>query len=217
MFGIPRWIVYTIAVLVALSFVPLVVAARYRVTKKERPRIHLIQDMDNQERFKTQQPNPLFADGRASRPLVEGTVARGQLQADDALYRGRNEDGSWVDEIPIRIEESMMERGRERFNIYCAPCHGYSGYGDGTVSKRADELQEGTWVPPSSFHDQVVLDRPDGHIYNSITNGIRNMAAYGSQIQVEDRWAIVAYIRALQRSQGTTLQDVPPEQRMSLR
>lgn len=213
----PRWLQFAIAALVVATLVPLVVAYRYRTEKKTRPRIHLIHDMDSQESFKPQEANPLFADGRAMRPQVEGTVARGHLRADDAYELGRNADGSFVTEFPVEVDLPMLERGRERFNIYCAPCHGYSGFGNGMVSVRADKLQEGTWVPPSSFHDQLILDRPHGHIYNTITNGIRNMAAYGSQIPVDDRWAIVAYVRALQRSQRATPEDVPAAERPALR
>ncbi|NJN63625.1 MAG: cytochrome c [Acidobacteria bacterium] len=195
----PRWLQFAIAVLVALSFVPLVVAYRYSTVKKPRPRIHLVPDMDNQRAYQPQQSSALFADGRAMRPPVPGTVAQGHLEDDDAFFRGRNADGTFIDHFPLTVDLPLVERGRDRFNIYCAPCHGYSGFGNGMIAVRADKLQEGTWVPPSSFHDQLVLGRPHGHIYNTISNGIRNMAGYGSQISVRDRWGDVAYVRALQR------------------
>jgi mono/diheme cytochrome c family protein len=102
-------------------------------------------------------------------------------------------------------------------DIYCSPCHGLAGYGDGMVAKRAEELQEGTWTPPSSMHSDLIRVRPAGQLFNTITNGIRNMPAYGQQISVEDRWAIVAYVRALQRSQAATVEDVPRDLRTSLR
>jgi mono/diheme cytochrome c family protein len=111
----------------------------------------------------------------------------------------------------------MLLRGQERFNIYCSPCHGLTGAGDGLVSRRADALQEGTWVPPLTFHGDQVRGRPVGHLFNTITHGIRNMPAYGAQIPAEDRWAIVAYVRALQRSQNATVADVPPDLRAGLR
>jgi mono/diheme cytochrome c family protein len=111
----------------------------------------------------------------------------------------------------------MLRRGQERYDIYCSPCHGLAGYGDGMVAMRAEGLQEGTWTPPSSIHTELVRSRAPGHLYNTITNGIRNMPAYGPQISVEDRWAIVAYVEALQRSQAATVEDVPMELRASLR
>ena len=147
----PRWLKLTIAVLVALSFVPLVLAVRYRTVKKSRPRIHRILNMDNQPSYKTQQANPLFADGRAMRPHVDGTVARGHLEADDALHLGRDEQGAFIDEFPLELDAPLLARGQERFNIYCAPCHGDLGKGDGPVHQRAGALGEGTWTPPTDL------------------------------------------------------------------
>lgn len=117
--------------------------------------------------------------------------------------------------MPLTPE--LLKRGQERYGIYCAPCHGLAGYGDGIVNVRAERLQEGTWTPPSSFHDAVVLGRPVGHLFNSVTNGIRSMPAYGPQIPERDRWAIVAYVRALQRSQATKVDDVPAGERGAMR
>jgi mono/diheme cytochrome c family protein len=124
---------------------------------------------------------------------------------------------SWGEAIPIEIDRSLIERGRQRYDIYCSPCHGLAGFGDGMVARRADELLEGTWTPPTSFHSDLLRERPAGHLFNTITNGIRNMPAYGPQITVEDRWAIVAYVRALQRSQNATVDDVPDDIRAQLR
>jgi mono/diheme cytochrome c family protein len=218
--SLPRWIVYAIVVFLVLSWIPLVMIARARYVKSEKPRIHIIPDMDNQPRYKAQQRNPLFADRRAMRPQVAGTVARGDLRADSVLNLGLTDPEqpvSHVEEIPVAVTMQTMRRGRERYDIYCSPCHGLAGYGNGAVSKRAEELQEGTWTPPASFHSDLIRGRQDGHLFNTITNGIRNMPAYGSQIAVEDRWAIVAYLRALQRSQSSTVDDVPAELRASLR
>ena len=106
------------------------------------------------------------------------------------------------------------------YKTHCAVCHGTAGFGDGMVAKRADELAQlgkANWTPPTSLHEDVVRLRPDGHLFNTITNGIRNMPAYGSQIAVEDRWAIVAYVRALQRSQNARVEDVPEDLRPTLR
>lgn len=203
-------------ILFLLSLLPFALIARARAQRSDRPRVHLILDMDNQPKFKPQQANPLFADGRAMRPKVAGTVARGDLELDDHLCRGI-ENGQWAETFPIRVDERLLRRGRERFDIFCAPCHGVSGYGDGMVSRRADELQEGKWVPPTSLHADAVRQRPPGHLYNTIVNGIRNMPPYGHQIGVEDRWAIVAYVRALQRSQNARPEDAPEEARRLLR
>jgi mono/diheme cytochrome c family protein len=205
-----------IGVLVALSFVPLALIARARVSNSPRPRLHLVPDMDSQPKFKPQAANPMFADTRAARPQVAGTVARGQWPRDEALHVGRV-DGEWVSAFPVPLTEPLLRRGQERYGIYCAPCHGLSGYGDGPVSVRAERLQEGTWTPSSSFHTELVRGRPAGHLYNTIANGIRTMPAYGAQIPVDDRWAIVAYVRALQRSQHAPLADVPVELRGQLR
>lgn len=212
----PRWLLYTVVVLVVLSWVPLVVIMKARHSTSTKPRIHIIQDMDNQTKYKAQARNRLFADRRAMRPPVPGTVARGTLDEDDSLFRGTVDDG-FVEEIPVPITMQLMERGRERYEIYCAPCHGLAGYGDGMVSKRAELLQEGTWTPPASFHTELVRGRAAGHLFNSISNGIRNMPSYAPQITVDDRWAIVAYVRALQRSQSAPVEDVPPELRAQLR
>lgn len=191
----------TIGLLV--SWVPLVLVARERGATKTEPRIHILQDMDAQAKFRPQSANPIFADGRAMRLPVEGTVARGSLDPSSPVASGKDPSGAWLTRNALPVTVAMLERGRERYEIFCAPCHGSAGYGDGPVSRRAERLQEGTWTPPSSMHAELVLGREDGHIFHTITHGIRNMPAYGSQIPPEDRWAIVGYIRALQRSQGS--------------
>jgi len=211
----PRWLVLVLLVAVVVTWIPMALMVRARSVKTSKPRIHLIPDMDSQPKFKSQAGNDLFADRRAMRPPVEGTVARGALMDDDAVYRGKDGDG-WVTTIPVPMTMALLERGRDRYGIYCAPCHGQAGYGDGMVAKTADELQEGTWTPPSSFHTDTVRERPAGQLFNSITHGIRNMPAHGPQIEVPDRWAIVAYVRALQRSQNASIDDVPAAERAGL-
>jgi mono/diheme cytochrome c family protein len=225
----PRWLIATVVILVALSWIPLALALRARAVKSTKPRFHFVQDMDNQPKVKSQSRFALFADHRGMRPPVEGTVARGSLIDDPAFDLGRVEGWSgaeetvegditgWVEAIPVKVDRRLLERGRDRFDIFCSPCHGLSGYGDGMVAKRAEQLQEGTWTPPTSFHTDLIRQRPVGHIFNTISNGIRNMPAYGSQIPVADRWAIVAYLRALQRSQNATVDDVPADLRAQLR
>jgi mono/diheme cytochrome c family protein len=213
---LPRWLLFTVVTLVVLSWVPLALIMRARVTTSAKPRIHVVPDMDNQPKYKTQTRNPLFADLRAMRPPVEGAVSRGEVVGDQAVMTGKVGE-SWVVEIPVPVDENVLSRGRQRYNIYCSPCHGLAGYGDGMVAKRADALQEGTWTPPSSFHTDLIRQREAGQIFNTISNGIRNMPAYGPQIPVEDRWAVVAYVRALQRSQNATIDDVPEDIRAQLR
>jgi mono/diheme cytochrome c family protein len=109
-----------------------------------------------------------------------------------------------------------MERGRERFGIYCAPCHGLSGEGDGMIARRAEELAQGTWVPPTNLTQEYLRQQAVGELFNSITNGIRNMPAYGSQVDAADRWAIILYLRALQRSRAGKVADLSPAEREAL-
>jgi mono/diheme cytochrome c family protein len=206
----PKIIITIALIMLTAAAIPPALIAQARAVRSKKPRIHLVQDMDNQPRFEAQHANALFADGRAMRPPVEGTVARGELRADDHLYRGIS-GGAWATTFPATIDVTMqlMERGRQRFNIYCQPCHGAAGYGDGIVNKRAMELLNlgtngTTWVAPKSIHEQQIREQPIGQLYNSITNGVRNMPPYGPQIPVADRWAIVAYVKALQRSQNAS-------------
>ncbi|UCC29387.1 MAG: cytochrome c [Phycisphaerales bacterium] len=212
----PKGLGYAILILALMALIPPVLIARARAVRSGRPRVHIIRDMDNQPKRKAQQLNPLFADHRAMRRPVPGTVARGELRDDDHLYRGKV-GGKWTTTYPVDITGVSIRRGQERFNIFCAPCHGLDGAGSGSVSVRALSLQEGTWIPPLSFHQEQVRERALGHVFNTITNGIRTMPAYGPQIPTEDRWLIVSYVRALQRSRNATLQDVPPEDRERIR
>jgi mono/diheme cytochrome c family protein len=224
----PFWMVAGFIIVVVLSWIPLAFVARARVIEKDQPRIHLFQDMDIQPRGHAQAASSVFADGRVMRPPVPGTVARGRLAEDDHLYRGYQLVDADNDATPqpafyegfpagIQLDEAFIERGRERFGIYCAVCHGLDGYGNGVINQRALELQEPKWVPPTSLHTETVRQRANGHLFNTITHGIRNMAGYGSQIDPEDRWAIIAYIRALQLSQNASVSDVPPDRRPTLR
>ena len=211
----PRSLRLALIALAVVALVPFAFLFKARYTQSPLPRVHPIQGMDNQPKYKAQRANPVFADGRAERPPVAGTVARGQLRNDDRFYRGL-ENGQWVASIPVEVNAALLHRGQERYGIYCSPCHGLSGYGDGIVGVRADRLQEGTWVPPANLHDDQVRQRADGHIFNTITNGIRTMSAYGPIIPEQDRWAVVAYVRALQRSQHGTVDDVPADLRARL-
>ncbi len=209
-------LIAAVAILIPIALLPPLLIAKARITRSEKPRIHLVPDMDNQPRFETQTRNRLFADRRAMRPPVEGAVARDRPEANEALRRGKVGE-TWVTEYPLPVTRELIERGRERYDVFCAACHGLAGEGNGPTAIRAQGLQEGTWVPPTSFHTETMYKREVGHLYNTIANGIRKMPAYGPQIPPEDRWAIVLYMRALQRSQRARVDDVPPDQRNRLR
>lgn len=220
--SIPKWAIYALVIMVPTSWVPLAMVAYYRAIPHRQPRIHIFQDMDNQPRLNTQAASATFADRRAMRPPVVGTVSRGHLQADDAYDQGKvRVDGKWeyVTEYPgqVTVDGVLLSRGRQRFDIYCAPCHGASGYGDGMVHQRARELGATAWIQPTNLHTDDLRGRPLGDLYNVIRWGRRNMAAYGSQIPTDDRWAIVAYVKALQLSQHAATEDVPADKRAQLR
>jgi mono/diheme cytochrome c family protein len=215
--GLPRGVIIAIVVFAALALFPPLIVAKARLSQSTKPRIALVQDMDNQDRYKTQQANPAFSDGRAMRPQVEGTIARGDLHDDPHFYEGKVDSG-WALTFPpqLEINKAFVVRGQQRFAIYCAPCHGLGGAGDGMVHQRAVQRDTPGWVQPASLQDALVRSRPAGHIFNTISRGIRSMPPYGDQIPPADRWAIVAYVRALQLSQDARLEEVPPERRDEL-
>lgn len=159
--------------------------------------------MQFQDRFNAQEENSYFDNNMAMRYPVDGTVSRGDLRHDTALFEGRDENGEFVTEIPMDVTRSFMYRGKERYDIYCSPCHGKVGNGQGIIMTG----QYG-YVPAPSFHRQASYDMPDGQFYSAITEGIRSMPAYNTQIKVEDRWAIVSYIRALQNSQNVPEEEI---------
>lgn len=169
----------------------------------DKPPVHPNMNMDQQPRMEAQEQNNFFADGRSMRQPVEGTVARGLAKTDDAYYRGIDENGDFIDYIPIDLTQSFLYRGKERYEIYCTPCHGQTGAGDGII-------MEGGYgyVPAPSYHEQRIRDLSDGELYSAIYNGVRTMPSYATQIPVEDRWAIVGYIRALQESQNISEEDI---------
>ncbi|MEL7238183.1 MAG: cytochrome c [Planctomycetota bacterium] len=221
--AVPRWLVYLVIISIVASFVPLVQAINSKFGTSEKPRVHLFQGMDNQPKYKAQASNELFGNDMAMRPLVPGTIARGNLTEDDFFNRGFsivgvNDDGSydvdWFDGFPEQFEvnDESLARGKELWARYCYLCHGFDGYGNGPIHVRAMQNVQGNpnWVQPSSMHDAVRRGRPTGHIYNTTSNGIRNMAGYAQQIpDPQDRWAIVAYVRALQLSQNASPEMIP--------
>ena len=214
----PRAMPWIAAIAVSLALLPPLLIAWYRSVPKSSPRIHIIQDMDFQPKYKTQAASPLFADRRTMRPPVPGTIAAGGLEDDDHFFRGKVGQ-QWATVFPERtpVTAELMQRGRERFGVYCTPCHGLAGDGRGIVSVRALAREEPLWVPPSPLDKESVRQQPVGEIFNTISNGVRKMPAYGPQIPVEDRWAIVLYVRALQRSQHAGIDDVPEDLRDQLR
>ncbi len=207
----PRPLIFFLLVLVALSLIPMgILYKAHSARGRQTPRVQIVYDMDQQFYYEAQQPDPFFSDGRSMRSQVAGTIARGGLQTDTVMHEGRVlGDTTFVDVMPIEVTRDLVDRGQERFNIYCAPCHGLSGNGNGIVHQRAAALAEGTWAPPTDLASQPVVDQPVGQIYNTIKHGIRTMPAYGPQISVEDRWAIVSYVRAIQASRGANYDDLP--------
>ena len=167
------------------------------------------QDLHDQPKYIPLRESPFFADQRSARPLVPGTVARGQLREDALLYTGKV-NGADATVFPFPIDERVMARGQQRFDIYCSPCHGRTGLGDGMVVRRG-------YRRPPSYDDERLRTAPVGHFFDVITNGFGAMPDYAAQVKPEDRWAIVAYIRALQLSRRGTLSDVPAAERDKLR
>ncbi len=190
---------------VGLMFSALALAG-CRGTVSDKPPIHINPNMDMQPRFEAQEANAFFADGRAMRPPVPGTVARGYLREDTRFYEGREADGSLVRLMPVPVTREVMLRGRARFNVYCAPCHGKVGDGQGPVSTGGYGM-----VPAPTYHNDRLRGEADGYFFDVISNGIRTMQPYGAQISVADRWAITAYIRALQRSQHASEGEIPQD------
>ncbi len=214
--SMPRWMLWSLLAALLVSWIPFALVGKARATKSPRPPVHFVPDMDDQPRFDAQERNPLFADTRAVRAPVAGTVAVGELQLDAAFHTGKVGD-EWLAGYPLEVDGALMERGQKRYDVYCAPCHGIDGGGNGIVNVRATRLVEGTWTPPTDLRSELVRGREEGHLFHSVTHGIRNMPAYGPQIPERDRWAIVAYLRALQRVRAATVDDVPQPQRGTLR
>ncbi len=180
-----------------------------RGNKSDQPPIHLQQNMDFQRRGEAQERNDFFEDGRVMRLPVDGTVAQGQLRADDHLWRGKLPNGLLADEVPASIEvgSALLDRGEERYNIYCQPCHGATAHGNGPATRRGG----GFAVKPANLHQKRFLPIPLGYIYDVVTNGKGSMKGYAAQIPVEDRWAIAVWVRTLQLSGQAKPNEVPPQ------
>ena len=164
--------------------------------------------MWNGSRLKPLEPSPLFADGRSSRNLVPDTVPRTGIVSYTPFNSGRVNDKP-VDTFPVLVTRELVDRGQERFNIYCSPCHGRTGEGNGMIVQRG-------FPQPPSYHTDRLRKAPVGHFFDVMTNGYGVMYSYSDRVAVPDRWAIAAYIRVLQRSRNATIEDVPVELRGSL-
>ncbi|HKV47468.1 MAG TPA: cytochrome c [Candidatus Acidoferrales bacterium] len=165
-------------------------------------------DMHIQPKYLPYEPSSFFADGRSERPMVPGTVARGELRTDTLLFTGM-ENGVEANRFPFPITKADLERGRERFNVYCTPCHDYTGSGNGMIVQRG-------FPHPPSFHSDRLRQAPVGHFFGVMTNGFGAMYSYADRVDVGDRWRIAAYIRVLQLSRNATLDDVPEAERSTL-
>ena len=166
-------------------------------------------NMYDQPKAEVFEASPFFSDGAAARPLPEGTVSRERGAVDPVFFTGQ-QDGALVSELPVELTPELLVRGQERYNIYCAACHNYNGNGRGMV------VQKG-FPQPTSFHDQRLLDADVGYFFTTITNGFGRMYSYASRVPVEDRWAIAAYVKALQLSQNATVDDIPADVLNTLR
>ena len=167
------------------------------------------QDMYNQPKYKPLAKSEFFDDDTSARPLPPHTIPRGHLDEDTAFATGKNDDGTLVAALPMPVTRELLARGQERFTIYCSMCHGNEGDGNGMVVQRG-------FPPPPSYHIDRLRNAPPGYLYSVITNGYGIMYPYASRVEQPDRWAIVAYIRALQLSRHATLEDVPADQRANL-
>ncbi len=157
-----------------------------------RPPIHLNPSMDDQPKVLPQTASRFFYDGASMRPPVPGTIPVGGLKEDTAFFTGKGADGQFVATNPVKVDEAVLERGRQRYTIYCQPCHDARGDGKGILFQRGN-------VPTASFHQEKILKYPDGQIFDVITNGAGLMSGYGWPIPPADRWAIVAHVRELER------------------
>lgn len=191
--------------LLVISLSLFVLVGCFQGLPKEKTPIHLNPNMDTQEKYKAYRESNFFVDGSAMRQPVEGTVARGELREDKAFYQGVDTEGNELMHAPVAFTEDVLLRGQERYEIFCTPCHGQVGDGQGII------MQYKYPIPPTSFTDERILSSSDGYLYQVVSNGIRNMPSYKEQIPVADRWAIVGYVRALQISQTATAEDVPDD------
>jgi mono/diheme cytochrome c family protein len=193
----------TPSLLAALAFTSLfAVSGCARGCTSSRPPIHINPSMDDQPKVTAQTASPFFFNGASMREPVPGTVPIGGLQEDAAFFTGKGADGQFVATIPVAVNDALVERGRQRYVIYCQPCHDARGDGKGILFQRGN-------VPTATFHQEKILKYTDGQIFDVITNGTGLMAAYRWPIPPADRWAIVAYVRDLQRRRAASATAAP--------
>jgi mono/diheme cytochrome c family protein len=192
-----------------LMVLVVMLVAGKRGALSRQPPLELFPDMDRQAKLRPQEPNRFFAEGISSRWPVAGTVARSWPVADGPVNTGAIKGTNWLETIPIPVTYTLLQRGQERFQINCAACHGAVGDGKGITSKYG-------MLITANLHDPRLIRMADGEIFNTITYGKNTMGAYGANTTVSDRWAIVACVRALQRSRLAYLEDVPTEERGKL-
>jgi mono/diheme cytochrome c family protein len=197
--------------ILALAVVGTVSIFGFRGSISTKPPLEVFPDMDRQPKYKAQAASRFFADGRADRPLPAGVVSRGDLRGDDHFSLGKAANGNFARGFPasIAIDAQLLERGKDRYAIYCLPCHGAIGDGNGITKSY------GMGATPT-YHDDRLRNMPEGELYNTIVNGKGNMLPYADKLSTEDRWAVVAFVRALQRSQTGTINDVPASHKSEL-
>jgi len=192
----------------ALAVTAVVSILGFRGGSFTKPPLEVFPDMDDQSKYKPQGTSTFFADGRTDRLPVSGTVARGLLKDDEFLHFGKNGD-DWAKGFPMSVTEDFVNRGKDRYGIYCAVCHGGVGDGNSVTKPRGMAIV-------ASYHDDRLRDMPEGELFNTITNGKGLMGYYRDKLTVEDRWAVIAYMRVLQRSQNASIDDVPQANRKDL-
>lgn len=205
------------------TIIAVVSIAGFRGGKSEREPIMIFPDMDFQPKYHPQSGSPFFPDRMSDRKPVPGTVARGnQLEIGHVFssdyenpyvqnpewVRGRDADGNEIDYIPFRVDADLMQTGREKYDIFCKVCHGATGLGDGVTSNYG--------INASNLVIELYRERPEGNLYNTITNGYNTMLGYADKLDVRERWAVVAYVRALQRAYAAGEEDLTPQQRQEL-
>ena len=210
-----RTVYYVTALLVVLT----ISIGGFRGRRSTQPPIEVFPDMNRQAKYKPQAGSRFFADGRADRPLPAGVVPRGRtigpdpgfLRADNFLYRGQTTSGEFARGFPpeLALDGKFMQRGQERYTIYCAPCHGALGDGQGITKSYG-------MVTTASYHDDRIRKMPEGEIFNTITNGKNTMSPYADKLSPEDRWAVIAYVRALERARQGGVSDVPADHKADL-
>jgi len=209
-----RYAYFTLAFVVVL----LLSVMGFRGMKSTRPPIEVFPDMDHQAKYKPQAESKFFADGRADRAIPVGTVPHGRtvdadpafLRADDFRYAGKAADGSFARGFPVEVTQALVQRGQNRYQIYCYPCHGALGDGNGITKSYG-------MVATPSYHDDRIRTMAEGEIFNTITHGKNTMFSYADKLSPDDRWAVIAYVRALQRAHHATIDDVPMENRGGLK